>query len=67
MKCFYCPAEACAKVGAAKGNIWKALLGMTAWDKAEKYVCRNCFETKQTIKEIKNFGFKLQGKLEQDD
>ena len=40
MKCFYCEREASAKIGEAKGNIWKALLGMKSWSKNEMYVCR---------------------------
>ena len=51
VKCFYCDAEACAKIGGAKGNIWNALLGRKAWDKREKYVCREHFE--RTIEQEK--------------
>ena len=45
MHCYYCGKDACSKVGGAKGNIWKALLGRKVWDKSEKYVCRECYDT----------------------
>lgn len=49
MKCFYCDNEASAKVGSAKGNIWRALFGGKAWDKTEVYVCRDCFTVYESV------------------
>ena len=44
MKCFYCPNESSAKVGIGKINLIRLLRGR-AWQKAEIYVCRKCYET----------------------
>jgi len=44
MICFFCGHNACAKIGEAQGNIWKALFGRRSWLKDEKYVCRECYE-----------------------
>jgi len=44
MKCYYCSLDACAKLGSAKGNIWKSIFGGKVWDKEEIYVCRCCYE-----------------------
>ena len=45
MKCFYCKREASAKEGSARGNFLKALFARgNAWDKREKYLCREHFE-----------------------
>jgi len=38
--CFYCPKEACAKIGESKGNILLALFGKKCWNKKEIYVCK---------------------------
>ncbi len=49
MKCFYCPKEACAKIGSAKASILAALFSLgKAWEKREIYVCRKCFDTPRT-------------------
>jgi len=40
MKCYFCNITASAKVGEAKGNIWKGLIGKRVWDKREIYVCK---------------------------
>lgn len=44
MICYYCGHKACAKIGGAKGNILKAMLGLGCWEKTEKYVCKKCYE-----------------------
>jgi len=53
MICYYCGHKACAKIGGAKGNILKAMLGLGCWEKTEKYVCKECYKhrVKQSLDE----------------
>ncbi len=50
MKCYYCPDEACTKIGTSKGNALKSLFGKKCWTKEEYYVCRKHFEEKTGVK-----------------
>jgi hypothetical protein len=52
MNCYDCGQEASAKIGSAKGNIWRALFGKTAWEKGETYHCRHCYDIRMAQKHV---------------